>query len=434
MPLREAEKNPLNLLWLKPAKGVSVLEFVLSIVLGVYLQVSNPLLPYKVATYGIKLVPMAAGIALQVVLKEKVDVKKHPYLHDFLSKFMTACNTVLALPAVTPITSTLEKTLYTYMPQLTTENGAEHKAIQSYLESSWEKSVKSYSTQARSSRYVLHEALEIVASALRTAKEDKTLRPKALADLAIRLRLLFSEFSAKDIHITRTANLYFPLEDMEMIDAAILKRDVFKNIAMHDPEFQDSEANNYYHTLLDSWLGKDANIYLVVGLGDIEKEMSLVPKYLEAGISRLQLDARKLETSKALELAYTLRNLTQEYAIPFYINSDVNLAVQRKADGVHFMQVFLEQIREARDANLAVGLSIQGSEDVDTFEDYVEYYSLGPIFHSRTYPEVKVKGLESLKILSLNSKKPIYAAGGIRSHTMNKVFEHGAYGIVKRVR
>jgi hypothetical protein len=34
------------------------------------------------------------------------------------------------------------------------------------------------------------------------------------------------------------------------------------------------------------------NFYLVIGLGKIEEEMSLLPQYLEAGISKLQLDAR----------------------------------------------------------------------------------------------------------------------------------------------
>jgi len=255
--LTEAETDPTNLLWVIPAKGVSVLNALSSIVFSIFLQYSHPL-TYKIATFGIKLIPMSAGLALQLVLKKQVDVNKHPFLHEFLNKFMTACNTVFALPALSPLTSQMEKALYTYLPDLVPINDSEDtedKAVQSYLESVWERSHRHYSTHARASRYVIHEATEIVASALRKAREYKENRSTIFADLAIRLRLFFAEFDADDVHLIRTANLYFPKENLGIMEGLSLKRAVMQTISQNDPEFERPEVRQYYTTLVDLWIG-----------------------------------------------------------------------------------------------------------------------------------------------------------------------------------
>jgi thiamine-phosphate pyrophosphorylase len=112
----------------------------------------------------------------------------------------------------------------------------------------------------------------------------------------------------------------------------------------------------------------------------------------------------------------------------------VKLAVQYKADGVHFMAASVELVREAKGANLQIGLSIKNIEHIKEFEKYVDYFSMGPIFHSQTYPNITSKGLKPLRTASLYTKKPIYAAGGIRSEHLKDILESGAVGIVKRVR
>ncbi len=416
-----------------------MLQHLCPIALSIFLDFSNPTATY-ITRYGLPLLPMFGGIYLQTILEDLINSKTHPHLSKFSSKFMTSFNTVLALPAISPLTSQLEKNLFSFLQTNTNENSSNESpsSFENYLENLWTESHKQYSTHARSSRYVIHEAQEIVASASQRARDsiqNKEYHDAAniLADLAIRLRLDFSEFAPSDSHLLRTFHVYLGKNNLDLLQSNQIKTETLNSLFTLDPEYENSKT--YYDTLMNEWFGPQTQLYLVVGLDPRPDPIFKFVKGTLPYLNFLQLDPRKMDKESALELANKLRSLCTNHKISFYINTDLELALSVKADGVHFMSATIKTLKEAKiklGNQTQIGLSVNNIEESKLFEPYIDYFSLGPIYHSQTFHQIEQKGLDLLDNLVKVTSKPVFAAGGIQSQNVEQVLKLGVAGVVIR--
>ena len=127
-----------------------------------------------------------------------------------------------------------------------------------------------------------------------------------------------------------------------------------------------------------------------------------------------------------------LRKLTRKHSIPFFINSDVELALFVEADGIHFMNADSKEIQKARDLlpkHTIYGLTVRSLEEMQNNPEF-DYFSVGPVFASVTYPKVDARGLDNFKKFRERTKKVLLAAGGISVENAEEVFKAGADGVV----
>lgn len=135
------------------------------------------------------------------------------------------------------------------------------------------------------------------------------------------------------------------------------------------------------------------------------------------------------------QLATQCRDLCRQYHVPFFINDDVDLALELQVDGVHVGQDDrpIQQVIAQCQGKLLLGLSVNTLQQAIDNADLqaVDYFGVGPIFATQSKADAKaVVGLELLKQLRQHGiEKPLVAIGGINAATARSIRQAGADGV-----
>jgi thiamine-phosphate diphosphorylase len=154
----------------------------------------------------------------------------------------------------------------------------------------------------------------------------------------------------------------------------------------------------------------------------------------EGGASVVQLRAKRVTDSIALEWAEAIRAITLEFEVGFFVNDRFDLALAADADGVHLGQDDIppSRIPPAARSRLLIGRSTHSLEQArEASEDSVDYIAFGPIFAtgSKNSPG-NPRGVERLaEVVRVVEPKPVIAIGGIDLSNAARVAEAGAAGI-----
>ncbi len=156
-----------------------------------------------------------------------------------------------------------------------------------------------------------------------------------------------------------------------------------------------------------------------------------VREALAAGVRAVQLRDKDLPRASRQAIAKTLLPLIHNHSAKLLINSDIDLAIDLGADGIHLPDRF--DIRAARrriaDQPLLLGASVhtlaRAQDAADTGADFVV---LSPIFSplSKPYPPV---GLALLSQICRSVSIPIFALGGITPENCQQCLAAGAHGV-----
>ena len=151
---------------------------------------------------------------------------------------------------------------------------------------------------------------------------------------------------------------------------------------------------------------------------------------LAGGAGVLQYRNKSANTALRLTQAIALRELTREFAVPFIVNDDVQLAAQVDADGVHLGAADggLEAARAVLGAHKIIGVSCYNRlalarDAVDAGADYVAF---GAFFPSAVKPDAVAADIELLQRARTELAVPLVAIGGISALNGAPLVQAGA--------
>ncbi len=180
-------------------------------------------------------------------------------------------------------------------------------------------------------------------------------------------------------------------------------------------------------------------VYFILGSQNVKDKdpLFVLEEALKGGISCFQFREKGYSTkseSEKYDLARQMKKLCHQYRVPFFVNDDLELAINLNADGIHVGQddIPVNQIREIAPETMKIGLSTTSVEEaIEAARLGVDYIGVGPIFPTVTKSDAKapisLSGIQ--KIRNAVSDIPIVAIGGIELTDVVSVRKAGADGV-----
>ena len=138
---------------------------------------------------------------------------------------------------------------------------------------------------------------------------------------------------------------------------------------------------------------------------------------------------RDKQTSRYKEMAKVFLDVASQYEnIRAFLHTDVKLASQLNAYGIHLPSTAFDEIKEAKALDLKVIISTHTLQEVLNAESLgADYVTYSPIFV--TPNKGKPKGVDALKVLLTKTQIKVFALGGIvKQKEVGLVEKSGVYG------
>lgn len=153
---------------------------------------------------------------------------------------------------------------------------------------------------------------------------------------------------------------------------------------------------------------------------------------MEGGADFIQLRDKKSTKKQVLEKAKMLRELTNEFDVPFIVNDHIDVALAVGADGIHLGQDDLPLV-EARKlvGDKIIGISTHSIEQAREAErNGADYIGVGPIFPTKSKEDVvEPVTVSYLREVVNEIKIPFVPIGGIKLHNVDEVLNAGGKSV-----
>ena len=179
-------------------------------------------------------------------------------------------------------------------------------------------------------------------------------------------------------------------------------------------------------------------VYFICGTPNCPKGkfLDILEAAFKSGVTCFQFREKgqgALSGQEKKELALKVKELCRKYHVLFFINDDIDLALEIGVDGVHLGQDDLP-VREARKLfpDKLIGLSVGNAKEYHLSAiDVVDYIGVGPIFPTSSKSDAgQVIGLNGLREMrELDKDIPIVAIGGITFGDVAAIRQSGADGV-----
>ncbi|KAK3016332.1 hypothetical protein RJ639_007312 [Escallonia herrerae] len=149
---------------------------------------------------------------------------------------------------------------------------------------------------------------------------------------------------------------------------------------------------------------------------------------LEGGATIVQLREKDAETRDFLEAAKACLEICRSKGVPLLINDRVDVALACDADGVHVGQSDMPTnvVRSLLGPEKIIGVSCKTPQQAQqAWIDGADYIGSGGVYPTNTKANNRTIGIDGLKTVSLASKLPVVAIGGIGLSNAQSVMETG---------
>jgi len=156
-----------------------------------------------------------------------------------------------------------------------------------------------------------------------------------------------------------------------------------------------------------------------------------VKSAIKAGVKIIQYRDNNTSKSEFEKNALEIQKLCNENDIIFIINDNAELARKINANGVHLGQ----EDADIQKARVVLGEKIIGKsthsyeQALSAKKEGVDYISVGPIFETKTKPELEPVGLELLEKVTKEIRIPVVAIGGINKKNLKSVLKTGVKNV-----
>lgn len=171
-------------------------------------------------------------------------------------------------------------------------------------------------------------------------------------------------------------------------------------------------------------------LYLITNDDPLEVLLAkLEGAFANGGIAVLQYRRKKVTKEDQIYEVEYMKALCAEYAVPFVINDDLEMAVKYGV-GVHLGQDdgSIAEAVARLPKNVLIGRSCNNSIELaeQAIADGANYVAFGAIYATDTKPEAGNIGLETLKQAKAKLNVPICAIGGLTVENGAEVIAAGA--------
>lgn len=170
---------------------------------------------------------------------------------------------------------------------------------------------------------------------------------------------------------------------------------------------------------------RDLLLYLVTDRRWLEGENlgSIVEEAIKNGVTFVQLREKNLEYNEFKELAFSIKEITDKYKIPFVINDNIEVAIEVDTDGVHIGQddIEVEKARKLLGKDKILGVSAGNMEQaLDAEAKGADYIGVGAAFPTSSKDDVSgIISLEDLRLIKERVDIPVVAIAGINHENIH---------------
>lgn len=153
---------------------------------------------------------------------------------------------------------------------------------------------------------------------------------------------------------------------------------------------------------------------------------------LKGGVTCVQLREKELEEQEFLKEALELSALCRRYGVPFFINDNVDIAIQCHADGIHVGQedMAAAQVRRRVGEQMMIGVSVHSVEEaLEAVKNGADCLGVGAMFSTSTKTDAGVLSKETLRDICAAVDIPVVAIGGIGKANIAQLAGTGVDGV-----
>lgn len=179
---------------------------------------------------------------------------------------------------------------------------------------------------------------------------------------------------------------------------------------------------------------KSMRLYAVTDRAWVGKQTlyEQVESALKGGASCIQLREKELDTKEFLQEAIEIKALCDQYHVPFFINDNVEIAIQCHADGIHVGQsdMPVSQVRQLVGKDMMIGVSAHTVEEaLEAEKNGADCLGVGAMFSTTTKTDADLVSKETLKDICHAVQIPVVAIGGIHEGNMMQLAGCGIDGV-----
>ena len=145
---------------------------------------------------------------------------------------------------------------------------------------------------------------------------------------------------------------------------------------------------------------------------------------IKGGVTFIQLREKKIPFDEYVTLGKEIKQITDQYHVPFVINDEVEVAIACGADGVHVGQKDMEAggVRNRIGKDRILGVSVQTvAQAMRAEEKGADYLGVGAVFSTSTKSDAEEVSYETLKSICEAVVIPVVAIGGISKENIMKL-------------
>lgn len=157
--------------------------------------------------------------------------------------------------------------------------------------------------------------------------------------------------------------------------------------------------------------------------------LTVVSEILDVGVKAIQLREKDLDDKSLFQLAKPISNLCKTYGTHLLINTNIQVAIDVGAAGVHLPdnETSENQIKEMAKKVKLIGCSVHTVKTAKKREtDGAHFITYSPIYSTYNRPGV---GTDKLNNLAKQVNIPIFALGGITPTRVDECISAGATGV-----
>lgn len=169
-------------------------------------------------------------------------------------------------------------------------------------------------------------------------------------------------------------------------------------------------------------------------LEDLERTLSALKDIEGMGgkeRTALQLRSKILSGEQLKKLATSVKAICREKNVKFFMNGNLEIAIEAGVDGIHFPHANLSDINKlsCRD-HFLIGTSCHTFKELELAEKFgVDYLFVSPVNVTKTHPEAMPIGWEGFRNIVSESTVPVYALGGVNCNHIKTAIENGGQGV-----
>ena len=172
-------------------------------------------------------------------------------------------------------------------------------------------------------------------------------------------------------------------------------------------------------------------IYAISNLQELGEEAFFkgLRHALEHGLKMVQVREKHLTAQALKAFAIKLSQVASAYDVKVFINSDVSLATEINATGVHFSSAQLMRL-EAKPESLLCGAACHNLAELEKAAQLgLDYVTLSPVNQTLSHPDADALGWPKFSQWLSDYPIPVYALGGMQMDDLDIARRHGAHGI-----